>query len=85
MSLKNKYRTFPAIKALSKWCYLFQSKNRYLYRVNKSFKNKFLFMAIIKPFRGLRPPHNLVSQVASRPYDVLNSEESRAEAAGNEK
>ena len=42
-------------------------------------------MAIIKPFRGLRPPHNLVSQVASRPYDVLNSEEARAEAAGNEK
>ena len=42
-------------------------------------------MAIIKPFRGLRPPQNLVSQVASRPYDVLNSEEARAEAAGNEK
>lgn len=42
-------------------------------------------MAIIKPFRGLRPPHNLVSQVASRPYDVLNSEEARAETAGNEK
>ncbi len=42
-------------------------------------------MAVIKPFRGLRPPHNIVSQVASRPYDVLNSEEARAEAAGNEK
>ena len=42
-------------------------------------------MAIIKAFRGLRPPHNLVSQVASRPYDVLNSEEARAETAGNEK
>ena len=42
-------------------------------------------MAIIKPFRGVRPPKKLVSQVASRPYDVLNSEEARAEAAGNEK
>ena len=42
-------------------------------------------MAIIKPFRGVRPPKKHVSQVASRPYDVLNSEEARAEAAGNEK
>ena len=42
-------------------------------------------MAVIKPFRGVRPPRELVSQVASRPYDVLNSEEARAEAAGNEK
>ena len=42
-------------------------------------------MAIIKPFRGVRPPKKFVSQVASRPYDVLNSEEARAEAAGNEK
>lgn len=42
-------------------------------------------MAVIKPFRGVRPPQKLVSQVASRPYDVLNSEEARAEAAGNEK
>ena len=41
-------------------------------------------MAIIKPFKGLRPPQNLVEKVASRPYDVLNSEEARAEAAGNE-
>jgi len=39
----------------------------------------------IKPFRGLRPPKELVEQVNSRPYDVLNSEEARAEAAGNEK
>ena len=39
----------------------------------------------IKPFRGIRPPKNLVEQVSSRPYDVLNSEEARAEAAGNEK
>ena len=42
-------------------------------------------MAVIKPFRGVRPPQHLVSEVASRPYDVLNSEEARAEAAGNEK
>lgn len=42
-------------------------------------------MAIIKPFKGIRPPQDLVEQVASRPYDVLNSDEARAEAAGNEK
>ena len=39
----------------------------------------------IKPFKGIRPPKNLVEQVSSRPYDVLNSEEARAEAAGNPK
>ena len=38
-------------------------------------------MATIKPFKGIRPPQNLVERVASRPYDVLNS----AEAEGNEK
>lgn len=42
-------------------------------------------MAIIKPFKGLRPPKDMVEQVASRPYDVLNSDEARKEAAGNEK
>ncbi len=42
-------------------------------------------MAIIKPFRGIRPPKDLVEQVESRPYDVLNSEEARAEAGDNEK
>lgn len=41
-------------------------------------------MATIKPFRGLRPPVNLVERVESRPYDVLNSEEARAEAGDNE-
>ena len=41
-------------------------------------------MATIKPFRGIRPPQNLVERVASRPYDVLNSAEARAEAEGNE-
>ena len=40
-------------------------------------------MAVIKPFKGIRPPENLVEKVASRPYDVLNSEEARAEAQGN--
>ena len=42
-------------------------------------------MAIIKPFKGVRPPKNLVESVASRPYDVLDSEEARAEAGDNEK
>ena len=42
-------------------------------------------MAIIKPFRGLRPPKKFVAEVSSRPYDVLNSEEARTEAKGNEK
>ena len=40
-------------------------------------------MAILKPFKGLRPPVELAAQVASRPYDVLNSEEARVEAEGN--
>ena len=42
-------------------------------------------MVKIKPFKGIRPPRELVEEVASRPYDVLNSEEARAEAEGNEK
>lgn len=42
-------------------------------------------MAKVKPFRGVRPPKELVEEVASRPYDVLNSEEARAEAEGNPK
>ena len=40
-------------------------------------------MAIIKPFKALRPQTDLAKQVASRPYDVLNSTEARAEANGN--
>ena len=40
-------------------------------------------MAIVKPFKGLRPPVEIVKQLASRPYDVLNSEEARIEAKGN--
>lgn len=39
----------------------------------------------IKPFRGVRPPKTMVQEVASRPYDVLNTEEARKEAEGNEK
>lgn len=39
----------------------------------------------VKPFKGIRPPRELVTEVASRPYDVLNSEEARAEAEGNPK
>lgn len=42
-------------------------------------------MPKVKPFRGLRPPKDLVQQVESRPYDVLDSEEARAEAGNNEK
>ncbi len=42
-------------------------------------------MATIRPFRGLRPPKELVELVESRPYDVLESEEARAEAGTNEK
>ena len=38
----------------------------------------------VKPFRGIRPPKALAKQVSSRPYDVLNSEEARHEAEGNE-
>lgn len=42
-------------------------------------------MAIVKPFRGVRPPRQFVEEVESRPYDVLDSEEARKEAEGNEK
>ena len=42
-------------------------------------------MAIVKPFKGIRPPKQFVEEVESRPYDVLDSEEARAEAGDNEK
>jgi len=42
-------------------------------------------MATIKPFKGIRPPKELIEHIESRPYDVLNSEEAREEAKGNEK
>ena len=41
-------------------------------------------MAIVKPFKGIRPPKDLVEKVESRPYDVLDSDEARAEAGDNE-
>ena len=34
----------------------------------------------IKPFAGVRPPKEIAAEVASRPYDVLNSVEAKAEA-----
>lgn len=40
-------------------------------------------MAIISPFKAARPTTELAKQVASRPYDVLNSAEARTEAQGN--
>ena len=40
-------------------------------------------MAIIKPFEALKPRKEVAEQVASRPYDVLNSQEAKKEAAGN--
>jgi len=41
-------------------------------------------MATVKPFKGVRPPKSLVKKIESRPYDVLDSEEARAEAGDNE-
>ena len=51
-------------------------------RLHFFFKSK--TMATVKPFKGLRPPRDLVEKVESRPYDVLNSEEARSEAGDNE-
>ena len=42
-------------------------------------------MATIKPFKGVRPPKDMVEEITSRPYDVLDSKEARAEAGDNEK
>ncbi|MBX5482890.1 MAG: DUF1015 domain-containing protein [Myxococcaceae bacterium] len=42
-------------------------------------------MALLQPFRGLRPPKDLVQQIAAPPYDVMNRDEARAFSAGNEK
>ena len=41
-------------------------------------------MVVVRPFKGLRPPQEIVAQLASRPYDVMNSAEARQEAAGNQ-
>ncbi len=62
---------------------LLQSGDIRAYTGDYSIFAKNFTMAIIKPFRGWRPSPAQVAQVASRPYDVLNSEEARAEAAGN--
>ena len=40
-------------------------------------------MAILKAFKGWRPPVSIVKELASRPYDVLDSDEARLEAEGN--
>ncbi|MEI6454762.1 MAG: DUF1015 family protein [bacterium] len=40
-------------------------------------------MAILKAFKGLRPPKSIAKELASRPYDVLSSDEARKESAGN--
>ena len=40
-------------------------------------------MAVVKPFKGLRPKREYAEKVASPPYDVLNSKEAREMAAGN--
>lgn len=42
-------------------------------------------MAFVKPFRGLRPPAHLASEIACLPYDVMNSEEAAVMARGKEK
>ena len=40
-------------------------------------------MVKIKGFKGVRPKKELAEKIASRPYDVLNSEEARIEVKGN--
>ena len=40
-------------------------------------------MSVIKPFKGWRPGVDIVQKLASRPYDVLNTEEARKECEGN--
>jgi uncharacterized protein (DUF1015 family) len=40
-------------------------------------------MAILKPFRGIRPKKELAEKIASKPYDVLNEKEAREECKGN--
>ena len=42
-------------------------------------------MAIIKPFKGLRPPQEIVEELACLPYDVMNSEEAAKMAEGKER
>ncbi|HOO98490.1 MAG TPA: DUF1015 family protein [Bacteroidales bacterium] len=42
-------------------------------------------MAVVKPFRGLRPPRDIVKELASLPYDVMNADEAREMAGGKER
>src|SRR5512138_2965285 len=42
-------------------------------------------MAIVKPFRGLRPPRAIAGELACLPYDVMNSDEARAMAMGKKR
>src|SRR5215813_1685096 len=46
-------------------------------------RRRILHMAIVRPFRALRPPVQHAAEVASVPYDVVNTDEARALAAGN--
>lgn len=41
-------------------------------------------MATVKPFRGMRPPAEMVKKLAAPPYDVVSTEEARAYAKGND-
>ena len=59
------------------FCLLYQTSIFLIFNLNN--------MAIVKPFKGIRPPKQFVEEVESRPYDVLDSEEARAEAGDNEK
>ncbi len=40
-------------------------------------------MAVLKPFKGIRPKKELVKRIACRPYDVLDEKEARAETKGD--
>ena len=42
-------------------------------------------MAVIKPFKGLRPPKEIVEELACLPYDVMNSQEAAVMAEGKER
>lgn len=41
-------------------------------------------MAVVKPFKGIRPVKNLAAQIAALPYDVMNSDEAREMVKGNQ-
>lgn len=60
------------------------SKEKKIYKQLRNKTTQKKDMARVKAFRGFRPPKEIVEKLASRPYDVLNSEEARQEAKGNE-